>query len=520
MAPKNMKVAAAAVVVALAAAYPASSWYFGKQIEAAHAEMDAKIAALPYLKLVRHEYERGLFSASEVITVEIPTAMFRLPAPQKKAAEETPAPEIVQETAPGAPVTAQPAPASPPAAPLPPLRFTIRTTIQHGPLPGFDTLAAGRASSVIEFEEPIQKKVAEAFSGKPALDIQTLYDFQGGGHATITSPALKIVLPGHTENSQAILSGDGLEMVMEFTKSMEQYTLRGSAPRFELSEPSGPRMIMTGLRLESRQQRMFQDDPLLYSGSQQISLAELSIDPGTNDEQKKTQKVALKELKYDVQVPASGEFIDLIARFGATGVQIGEQNYGPANYDFSLKHVHARKLMALNRSLMALYTKPEVMQDSNLMMQALAPMKDQFIALLLDNPVLSIDRIGFRTPEGEAKLSASVKLIDAKAEDFSNPMLLLTKLEAAADIALPTALVSTLAGNKAEKEEEEEALLRKQKTEQTMANIVQQGYATLDGNLLKSRIAFKAGQLLVNDKPFNPLAMAQPKPQEGMPPAQ
>lgn len=496
MAQKNVTVAAAAVAAVLAAGYPASSWYLGKQIEATHAEIDAKIAAIPYLKLVRHDYQRRLFGADEVITVEIPAAMFRMPAGQEKPAETS-------ET--------QPETKAPPT--LPPLRVTLKTSIQHGPLPGFKTFAAGSANSVIEFEGALQQKVAEAFGGRPALDIRTLYDFQGGGQGTLKSPPFKIIVPGQTQSSQAILSGDGLEMVVDFTRHIEQYSTRGSAPRFELVEPSGARLAMTGLRMESNQKRMFADDPLLYSGSQQVSLAEISIDPG----QENGQKIGLKELKYDVQVPASGDFIDVIARMGAGTVQIGEQNYGPASYDFSLKHLHARKLMTLNRSLMELYTKPEMLQDQAQLLQALAPMKDQLVALLLDSPELSFDRISFRMPEGEAKVGASVRLVDAKAEDFSNPMLLPAKIDAAADIALPAKLVATLASGKAESEEE--AQLSKEMAEQTIATLVQQGYATLDGGLLKTRITFKAGQLLVNDKPFNPMAMMQPPLQEA-PPAQ
>ena len=500
MAQKNVTVAAAAVAAVLVAGVPVSSWYLGKQIEATHAEIDAKIAAIPYLKLVRHDYERRLFDADEVITIEIPVAMFRMPFGQDKPAE----------TAEAQP-DAQPEAKAP--QPQPPLRFTVKSSIQHGPLPGFKTFAAGSATTVIEFDEAFQKKLAEAFGGKPALDIQTLYDFQGGGQGTLKSPPFKIVVPGEAHGGQAILSGDGLEMVVDFTRHMEQYSMRGSAPRFELSEPNGPRMTMTGLRMESRQQRMFKDDPLLYSGSQQFSLAEIRIDPGQGN----GPKIGLKELKYDVQVPASGDFIDVIARMGAGTVQIGEQNYGPANYDFSLKHLHARKLMALNRSFMTIYTKPEMLQDQARLMEALAPMKEQFVALLLDNPVLSLDRISFRIPEGEAKISASIRLVDAKAEDFANPMLLPAKIDATADIALPAKLVTTLAGGKADSEEE--AQLSREMAEQTIANVVQQGYATLDGGLLRSRISLKAGQLLINDKPFNPMALAQQQP-PGVAPAQ
>ena len=487
----KVTVAAAAVAAVIAAGYPAASWYLGQQIEATHAEIDAKIAAIPYLKLVRHDYQRGLFSADETITIEIPASLFRMPTPQEPPADPSATP-----------------PENPPAAPLPPFRLTMRTTIQHGPLPGFNSFGAGNASTVIEFDEAIQKKIAEAFGGKPALDIQTYYNFQGGGRGTVKSPPFKIVVPSEDKGSQAIFSGDGLEMDIDFTRHMQQYSMRGSAPRFELSEPNGPRMAMTGLRMESRQQRMFEDDPLLYSGSQQITLAEISIDPGQED----GPKIGLKEIKYDVQVPAAGEFVDVIARMGAGTVQVGEQNYGPANYDFSLKHLHARKLMALNRSLMALYTKPELLQDQSQLLQAMAPMKDQLVALLLDNPVLSLDRISFRMPEGEAIVSASVKLVDVKAEDFANPMLLPAKIDATADIALPTKLLLTLAGGQAQSEED--AALLGQMAEQTLDNVVQQGYATLDGGLLKSRITFKAGQLLVNDKPFNPMALMAPPPQQ------
>ena len=91
-------------------------------------------------------------------------------------------------------------------------------------------------------------------------------------------------------------------------------------------------------------------------------------------------------------------------------------------------------------------------------------------------------------------------------------MLLPAKIDATADIALPTKLLLTLAGGQAQSEED--AALLGQMAEQTLDNVVQQGYATLDGGLLKSRITFKAGQLLVNDKPFNPMALMAPPPQQ------
>ena len=84
MPQSKVTVAAAAVAAVIAAGYPAASWYLGQQIEATHAEIDAKIAAIPYLKLVRHDYQRGLFSADETITIEIPASLFRMPTPRNR----------------------------------------------------------------------------------------------------------------------------------------------------------------------------------------------------------------------------------------------------------------------------------------------------------------------------------------------------------------------------------------------------------------------------------------------------
>ena len=501
---KNVTVAAAALAVVLAGAYPASSWYFGKQIEAAHAESIRIITAQPYFKLLRHDYERSLFGASEVVTLEVPTALFRLPA---RPAAPKAAPEAGDEETPDA--------GEPPAPPpLPPLRITLKTSIQHGPLPGFNGLAAGSSSTLVEFGEPYQKKITEAFGGKPPLEIRTHYDFLGGGRATLTSPALKLVLPAADGAPPATFTGNGLEMSVEFSRGLQQLDLRASAPRFELAEANGARLLLAGMRTETRQQRIFEDDPLLYSGTQQFSLAEASFTPGSEH----GSKIALKEIKYDVQMPVAGEFIDLVAQLGAAELRVGEQNYGPAHYDLSLKHVNARKLSALNRSLMALYTQPEVLQDTNRLLQAFAPMKDQLVALLLDNPTLSMDRVSFNTPQGEARLGASLKLVDPKADDFANPMMLMAKIDFAADVVFPAALITALPGDPAtDGADEEQAQQRRQMTEQTLARFIEQGYATLDNGMLKSRISFHGGQLLVNDKPFNPMAMVQPPALEDLP---
>jgi uncharacterized protein YdgA (DUF945 family) len=479
---------AAIVVVALAAAYPASSWFIGKRIEAAREKIDAQmIAAQPYLKLIRHDYERGLFDATSTIVVELPAVFSG--APSAPAAEESP----------DAPREASPAPFS----------LTFKTAIRHGPLFDSGALAAGSALTVVEFDEAVRQKVLEAFGGKPPLEIRTLYGFDGGGRFAIASPAFSVVLPGRTEERSATLSGDGLEITGEFTQGIEQYSLRAAAPRFEFAETDGRRLRLTGLAIEGAARRPFPDEPLLYVGTQRFTLAGLEVDPGNapeapeEDGAKELPKITLADVSFDAQNEASGEFIDSSARIGVAGLRVDERDYGPAAYDFSVKHLHARKLMALKREHMALFAAAaEAPWDQ----KRLAPIQERVIALLLDNPVVSIDRIAFNTPDGETKISAGVRLVDVKAEDFARPLMLLAKLDATADLALPVPLLMALATGDAENEAE--ARERGELAEQMIAKLVEQGYATVDGGIFRSRLAFLKGQLSLNDKPFNPLAMA------------
>jgi uncharacterized protein YdgA (DUF945 family) len=479
LAKSKLTVAAASVVAVLAVGYPAAAWYLGTQIEKAHADARALIATQPYLKVTSESYERGLFSASETTTIEIPAALFNPPG--DKADDANASAE----------------------KPQPPFRITVKTAIQHGPLPGFSTLAAGSEVSTIEFDEPLRTKIAEAFGTNQPFDVRTTYNFQGGGRSTFASQPFKLVLPGDTPESKAMLSGERTDMVMEFSKGLSEYTLRGTAPSFALSEPGGPSLVISGMALDSQLKRVFPDEPMLYSGSQKITVAEVSVTPGDAAQPGPEQKVALKDIAYDVQMPVAGDFMDVVAKMGANVVQVGEQNYGPAHYDFSLKHLHARKLVTLSRGFTALYAKPEIFADQNQLLQALAPLKAPLFDLLADAPVFSIDRIAFRTTDGEANFNASIKLADPKPDDFSNPLMLLAKLDAGANIALPTTLIDSLIGNG---RSEEEAQWARQSAERTLEQFKQQGYVTVENNLLKTSVTFKNGQLQVNGKPFNPMA--------------
>lgn len=493
----------AAIALPIVLAYPAAAWVLGKQVETALGEQYKQIESVPYIKVIDRQYDRGVFASSEVVTFEVLGDMFRsLEKAHKEAAADDP--EAAKAT----------------PAPLQPLRFTVRTQIKHGPAPGMSAIAAATADSELVLDGPVQQELAKLIGDKKPLTAHTVYRFDGGGNSVVASPAIAASFPGEAPNTVSRFSWEGFTANVDFTRNLQSYTMTGESPKLEVLDAKGVAMVMSGLKFSGEQKRIFDDEPLLYSGSQRFTLAQMSI----TDKNGKAGPVLFKQVAYEVALPVNGEFIDMVAKMGAESVQIGEQNYGPAHYDFSLKHLHARTTAKLYRAMMKMYSDPVALADPA---KAFAPLAEPGLELLRHNPEFRIDRLSFKTAQGEAAGSASAKLKDVKPEDLANPMMLLAKLEASADIALPESLLASTSGGAMHAGEDEEpdpetTAMHKQMLEQQLAGFAEQGYITRDGGLVRSKIEFRDGQLTVNGKPFNPMAMrgggdaetAEPLPEE------
>lgn len=140
------------------------------------------------------------------------------------------------------------------------------------------------------------------------------------------------------------------------------------------------------MAFDSQLKRVFADEPLLYAGSQKVTVAEISVTPGAAEqaELKRKRRSRNSPTTYRCRLLATSW---TSSRNSASTVQVGEQNYGPANYDFSLKRLHGRKLVTLSRGITALYAKPEVFADQAQLLQAMAPLAAPLFDLLADGPV-------------------------------------------------------------------------------------------------------------------------------------
>lgn len=466
------------IVAAAVIAYPASSWWLGKMIESAHEEQYRQVANLPYLKVASRDYQRGIYSATETVALELSR-------------------EWLQSMSTGA--DSEPLEIPPEA-----LRITVKTDIAHGPLPHFKGLAAGVADSRLIFSEQVRAEIAKVLGEKDLIAIQTTYGFDGGGIARMTSPAFTVELPADANSAAGQLAWAGMSASVDFARGLGAYSLTADLPGLEISQGEG-KMEFAGIRLSAEQKRLFDDQPMFYVGTMKMDIDKLSVAPFEHDDSQ-NEPVLFERMSYDVDLPARGDFIDVVMKLGTDTLKVGDQNFGPAHYDISLRNIHARTAATLHAKMMAVYSDAALQaaaaEDPSVLFE---PLAEPALALLAHNPELGLDRLSFATPHGNAQIAARARFDGLTPEETSNPFVMIQKLDASGELSLPEALLAQLQASEAESEEEAQQMT--EMFSQQVEALSAQGFLKRDAGILSTRFAFKGGELTVNGLPFNPMEM-------------
>ena len=433
------------IVLLAASAYAASAFYYGREVETAMADPYKGLEANPYVKLLKRDYQRGVFSSTESVTIELLGDFARATG--------------------GAP-----------------LLMTARSRVSHGPVPGLSQLAAAAVDT-----ELFVGGAGIPMPGTRVMVARTVVHHDGTGETRGVSPATALEFPDPVVGKLGRIAWDGGDFVMQFSQNMQQYNLQGQSPKFEMGMADGGRVVMSGVRFAENSKAIFPEDTSLRTGTQNMAIGEMSMIlpvPGA-------KPVVMKKITYDTSVPLNGDFIGLNAKLLITDILVAEQNYGPAHLDMSGKNLHARSLLQVQKA-MAGMNKMAAPQPGSDPMAAMQPMIAAMVAVLQHDPEVSIDRFSFNTPNGEVLLTAKVRVPGVTAEDASNVMALMQKMDVGAELALPEALLMTTAPPP---------------VQQQVAGLIEQGYAYRDGTMIKSKLEYRAGQVAVNGLPFDPMAM-------------
>jgi uncharacterized protein YdgA (DUF945 family) len=470
---KKLLVALLALALLAASAYAASAWYIGKQVEVALADPYKALEGNPYVKIVRRDYQRGVFTSTETVKLEILGDIAR-------------------------------------AAGGEPMVATSVSRIQHGPLTGNGQMA----SAVVDTEVRLAGGGLPAMPG-PLVKAHSVIDYEGNGESRGTLEPTVLAVPDATAGGPQNVSLGGGEFSMQFTPNMAQSTGQASLSKIEVELGDGGRMVMSGLRVSESTRAVFPDTPGLRAGTQKFAVDEVRIDvpvPGA-------VPVVARGIVYDANMPVNGEFLDFTAKAQVADILVGGQNYGPAHLDMSGRRLHARSVAELQKAIAGLQAmrKPKPGTDP---MAALQPMMAAAMGVLRQDPEIRIDRFSFNTASGEVMLTAKVQVPGVTAEDAQNVMALGRKVVAVAELAVPEALLMMPFGPAAASPEMAAAQL--QGRQRQIAGLLEQGYLFRDGALMKSKLELRAGQVAINGLPFDPLALqgrTMPSGPAMMPPA-
>lgn len=447
------------IALLAASAYAASAWYLGKQVETALANPYKGLDGNPYVKLVKRDYQRGVFTSTESVTIEILGDIMRATGGS-------------------------------------PMLLTAKSLVTHGPI-GMSQMAA----AVVDTDIYLGGGGLPA-KGQPVIKAQTMIGYEGAGEVRGTLQPTTLEFPDPVAGNLMKLSWTGGEFGMQFSKDLAEYTTQGTAPKFELGMADGGQVIMSGIRMSETGKLIFPDEPGLHSGTQKFSIDEMHITVPVSG----SKTLVMKKIAYDTNAPVSGEFLNVTARMQIADILVGEQNYGPAHFDMSGKNLHARSLAQLQKSFAGMQAmgQPQPGADP---MAALKPLVTAMIGVLKHDPEFSIDRLSFNTPDGEVLITAKVQVPGVTAQDAENFMMLMQKISVAADLVVPEALLMMPFGPAAASPEMMSVQL--QARQQQIASLIEQGYLIREGALMKSRVQYSAGQVAINGLPFDPMALQQ-----------
>lgn len=468
-----------AVAFLLGGIYLGATWFMGKNIENVIGQQYKMVQSLPYAKMVKREYRRGLFTSEEKVTFEFFGEMMQALAKAQAAhGQQVTTPEN--------------------------FKVTIHTRIHNGPFPGFATLAAATGDSELILPDSTKEKVARVFGNQLPISCHTVFHFNGSFTSTFKSPVTSVTLPPDPQGTIATFLWNGFEAQVDSAPDMQQYTMHGQIPKMEIKENKDTEVLLSDIRFQADQKRIFQDEPLLYSGSQLFSIGQVHVSKPAGPQ----PPVTLKQLKYRIDTPLDGDYIDVAAKIGIEEMQAANQKFGPTHFDFTFKHLHARTVANMYHSILQVYANPDDMagHPNEVGARLFTPLLQHAKALLAHKPELIIDRVSFAGQTGETHLTAKFGLPNATVDDLDYPAMLLTKLEAAGDATIPEATLLSMAGGKSGSKTGTAAGQR-DRAEQIRAQVTQfkeQGYLTMENQLIKIHAEYNEGQLKLNGKPFPP----------------
>jgi uncharacterized protein YdgA (DUF945 family) len=460
--------AAAAAVVLLGGAVVAGATVTGTQARKKLQEAPlAWQAQWPMLKVVEQHYERGLFSATHTVTLQLGCE------------------------------------AGSPAAGGAPVLLTLVQRVKHGPLPGFSAVGAAVIDTELVLPEAARKAVAELTGNQPPLTAHTFVSLGGAAHTQITMPSFRMAGPEGQQLAWQGLVADVRDGggTLRYELTMPGFTMAMRDPRMAMT------MKLTGVHLQGEANGGASWWLRAGKAEGEIGAIELAVE-AQGGQGVPPFKVALQQLRFSASNTIDKELLSNVAHLSGKGV-FNDTQLDKIEMQASVRRLHAPAYERLMQHVMDTSSAACGMKQAVSPQVMLAQVQQDLMALLPFNPEYALDKLAVEIGGQRGELSYAFGVNGVTEADAALPLqaLLMSKAQFRGQARLPTAWVeNTLArfsggasGDPAGQAEVMNVML---------AKMTNDGFVVRDGAMLSTQFSLDKGQMLINGKP-----MGQPEAQ-------
>lgn len=440
----------------LVLSYPGIAWVAGITIEnRIQRDEQQALERIPYLALVKREYNRGVYRSTEIATYGL-----RNPA--------------LQATLKGIGAAALPATAT----------ITVTSDIQHGPLPGLHAVALATVDSTLVVPPGLQKELSSVLGAKPVVQAHTIVGLFGGTSTYVTSPAFSMRLA-----DGSTLTWGGLTARLTARRNQSRWSGQLSVPQLSFQGTQAS-FELAGIEYSGSDERAFGD---FYLGNGTLSIERIDGHGSRPGGDFSLQRVAVTSASK-----ATGELFDMQVDVAADAAQFASVSLKNVIYSESFEHIHGPTFAAMLQALRAAQRQAGT-DRAQFQANMQAAFRQYGGDLLLHDPVLDIRKVSFTMPEGSFLLSARISAPGLSPADLKWPAAILalkTHAAVTADLRIDNGLVQkllTMGGADPQKAAR-------------LTSLEQQGYLTAGSSALTTHLEFSGGTLTLNGHPFPPAA--------------
>ena len=376
-----------------------------------------------------------------------------------------------------------------------PISITVSSRIHHGPFPRIDEFQFEPMMALVKSHIGIP-----LFKDLPPINAQTSIAFDGASRTQVALAAHKIPWGGMEWKA---VSG---EITVSADRKKSKSNLQ--VPEISVTSPLGGKQVLTKLSIGVDEQE--------HASGVSLVDSTLSIDKIGAVGDKPFFEGLRVALKNDI---GSGNLLNIHFNADVRAIRDGDASQGPGQLAMQIRKIDLGALNAYQTQMRDIKKQKNPEQTA---MASMGKLMELLANLAKKAPELELTKFSFKTGGGEITGLAKFVLDGSNLNLVENPMLLVAALQGDAEFKVPAGVVKMRAEKAIHSQLDVYKLEGKisaaeagKLTTERVAAIVEQALPkeigktaesmqlVPDGPDYKFSLAFKQGQLTINDKPFD-----------------